>query len=475
MNNQKKNNYLIKNTLIFALGNLGSKVITFLLVPLYTKTLSTFGYGILDIIGVITSIGVPIITLNISEAVIRFLLDKNSDKQKILEICLLFSIFSVIISALLYPLFMLLGPFSEYALQFSIYIAATSISGISLFYIRGIEKNLVYSIISIIKTIIIGILSIVFLLWIKLGINGYLYSYIIAEITTIILCVIFEIKGYSIKLRRPDTNLAAKMIKYSFYLIPNSIMWWVINSMDRFMIAPMFGLEANGIYAVSSKLPSMVSVFTNIFNQAWTYSAVKENSKDEESTKYITNIYTLFYKFIALVIIFLIIAVKPLLKIYVGKDFYDAWIYSVPLLVGTLFAALGTFISSEYTIHKDSKGFLRSATVGAIVNFILNLILMPPLGVMGAAIATCLSYIAVFLYRASDIKKYRTIKYFDKSKIFYLITLMFSASSAYINNIILTVIVFIFFTICIFNFIQEINIKNYMMKIRNKFKTKGIK
>ena len=69
----EKNRYLFKNTLIFTLGNFGSKFITFLLVPLYTNTLSTSGYGVLDIINAIIMIGVPIVTLNISESVMRFL------------------------------------------------------------------------------------------------------------------------------------------------------------------------------------------------------------------------------------------------------------------------------------------------------------------------------------------------------------------------------------------------------------------
>ena len=98
MSNKKKNKYLIKNTIVFALGNLGSRLISFLLVPLYTSILSTSGYGILDIINVVISIGIPILTLNISEAVMRFLLDKNSDKEKILQVSVSFSIFSILLS-----------------------------------------------------------------------------------------------------------------------------------------------------------------------------------------------------------------------------------------------------------------------------------------------------------------------------------------------------------------------------------------
>ena len=213
----EKNRYLLKNTLIFALGNFGSKLITFLLVPLYTNTLSTSGYGILDIINAIIMIGVPIVTLNISEAVMRFLLDKNSDKEKILGICCNFSLIAIISSFLLCPIFNLFQEISSYSLLLSIYILVTAVSGISLCYIRGIEKLLIFSIISIIKTLIIGIASIIFLVVFKLGINGYLLAYIIAETATILICMFFGIKDYKIRLSRPDKKLIKQMVKFSIF------------------------------------------------------------------------------------------------------------------------------------------------------------------------------------------------------------------------------------------------------------------
>lgn len=462
MSNQKKNKYLIKNTIVFALGNLGSRMISFLLIPLYTSILSTSGYGILDIINVFISIGIPILTLNISEAIMRFLLDKDSDKEKILQVAVSFSFISITLSFLLYPIFKLTPIFSEFALYFCIYIAATAVSGISMCYIRGIEKIFTYSIISIIRTAAIGLLSIVFLVVTNLGIKGFLVAYIISETLTILLCVIFGVKDSRLKLSRPDKILTVKMIKYSFFLIPNSLMWWVINSMDRFMITPMFGIDANGIYAVSSKVPAMVNVFTNIFNQAWMYSAVKEEESKEKDVDYINGIYTVFFKFISLVSIFLIIIIKPLLSVYVGKDFFSAWLYTIPLLVGTVFSSLSTFISSEYTAHKDSKGFLRSASVGASVNLILNLILMPIMGVMGAAIATCISYVSVFIYRALDIRKYTKIKYFDSVKAFYVFTLFFSAMSVYLESLAISIIVYILTFIVADDFIKQ------LMRVRKK-------
>lgn len=453
----EKNRYLLKNTLIFALGNFGSKLITFLLVPLYTNTLSTSGYGILDIINAIIMIGVPIVTLNISEAVMRFLLDKNSDKEKILGICYNFSLIAIIFSFLLYPIFNLFQEISPYSLLLSIYILVTAVSGISLCYIRGIEKLLIFSIISIVKTLIIGTASIIFLMIFKLGINGYLLAYIIAETATILLCMFFGIKDYKIKLSKPDKELIKQMVKFSVFLIPNALMWWIINSMDRFMIVPLFGTEANGIYAVSAKIPTILVTVTSIFNQAWLYSAIKEE-KDKDiknNSDYTSNIYSVLFKFITLSSTLLIIILKPLLRVYVGKEFFSAWIYTPPLLVGSVFLTLGTFLSNEYTVHKDSKGFLRSASVGAILNLVLNFMLMPIMGVLGAAIATCISYIFVFIYRAYDIRKYKKIQYINNEKIIYLLILILTSIMAYVDNQVFSFIVYVVFLIVAIGFFRK--------------------
>ena len=83
---KNRSDYLIKNTIIFTMGNLGSKLISFFLVPLYTYALTATEYGVVDLIVTVGTVAVPVLTLNISEAVMRFALDKDADKKKITQI-----------------------------------------------------------------------------------------------------------------------------------------------------------------------------------------------------------------------------------------------------------------------------------------------------------------------------------------------------------------------------------------------------
>lgn len=433
MQKESRKKYLLKNTLIFSIGNFGSKIINFLLVPLYTNILTKGEYGTLDLIHVIGMVLVPIITLNISESIMRFSMDKTENKEEILSIGILISLMAIILATVLLPFMNMIDITSNYSVLLVFYMIFLSTSTIFLCYIRGIEKLLDYSIISIIQTLSIALLNILFLVYYKLGVSGYILAYTISYIITTIIAVIRGNVLKTVKRININKKLFRNMTKYSLLLIPNSLMWWIMNSLDRVMVTKMISIEANGLYAVSYKIPTILITITTIFNQAWMYSAVKEKDSMDKSA-YTNKVYNSLSTCVVSIACLLLIILKPLFKIYVGKSFYLGWIYTPPLLIGTIFLTLSTFISNEYTVNKDSAGFLKSSTIGATINLILNFILINKIGVMGASIATCISYIAVFIFRSIDTRKYVKIDYFNTKNILSVFIVLLVSLSIYIDN-----------------------------------------
>lgn len=223
------------------------------------------------------------------------------------------------------------------------------------------------------------------------------------------------------------------MVKYSIILIPNAFMWWIVDSSDRIMISSMVGYAENGLYAIANKFPALLYTVAGIFNQAWSYSAIKEEESTDKDS-YSNNVYDKLVSFVVLAAAGLMVIIKPLLSIYVGSDFYHAWIFTPFLIIGVVFMSLGTFASSAYTVHRDSVGFLKSASVGAGVNLALNFLLIPLLGVQGAAIATCISYVFVYLFRVFDTRKYTKLKILRIDHLVGYVFLLIMAGTMLVNS-----------------------------------------
>ena len=454
--NQRKR-YLAKNTALFALNSLGTRLITFLLVPLYTKTFSTSEYGIIDLITTIVTIMVPIITINIGEAVMRFSLDDDVNQNNIMSIGITYAALSFILglSSLIIIRFFPQISVGGWIVYF--YCVTQGIYVTFSCNLRGQEKLFQFAVGNILHTILAAGLNILFLIVFKLGINGYFYAYILSNVVTFAYCFFAGDVSKAIREFYIDHELMKKMVAYAIVLVPNSLMWWIMNSSDHIMVTKMIGIGANGIYAIAYKIPSILSSLSTVFNQAWSYSAIHENNS-EDSESFNNIMFDKLVRFQLLITSFLIVFMKIFLKVYVSEAYYGAWKYTPYLLVGYFFLTMGTFLSTSYTVNKDSRGFLISGTAGAVMNILLNAFLIPIIGVHGAAFATCISYIFVFLYRVRDTRKYVRINVFKKVYVYGYLLLIITAASMFIEGIIGFAVMIAEFLLCMIlnaSFIRE--------------------
>ena len=168
MGSESRNRYLLKNTLIFTLGNIGSRMISFFLIPLYTNVLTTSQYGTVDLITTISTVAGPMLTLNIAESVMRFGLDKDADKEKNTQCGSIDLLIAMIIGLVLIPICRCITEVSDYAMYVYFYVISLSASQLFLCDLRGKELLLKYSLGNILQTLMIAILNITFLLVFKM-------------------------------------------------------------------------------------------------------------------------------------------------------------------------------------------------------------------------------------------------------------------------------------------------------------------
>lgn len=404
-----KYSYLVKNTLLFTISSFGSKILVFLLVPLYTSILSTADYGISDLITTTATLLIYIITINIADSVLRFSIDAEKNKEKYLkyglQILLYSSIMLIIGLFLVYKVGYLKWKPQYYIFLFLQFFSLAFYQIVSNF-LRAIDKVKEVAVSGIITTFITVILNIILLVLLKMGIYGYLISMVSGSFVSSLYCT-WVARSYVPALFKAqvDRDTKINMRGYSIPLIFNNVSWWMNTSIDRYFVAGICGTAANGIYAVSYKIPTIMSVAHSVFSQAWNLSAIKEYDKND-SDGFFSKTYGLYNALLVLLCSLLIILNIPIAKILFSKDFFTAWEYSSVLLVSIVFSSLGGFLGSIFTAVKDTKIFAVSTVISAVINCILNAVLIPQMGTIGAAIATLIAFFFIWLIRLICTRKY---------------------------------------------------------------------
>lgn len=260
------------------------------------------------------------------------------------------------------------------------------------------------SISSVISTSVSIVCNLVFLLYFKWGLYGYFYAFILGPLLQCIYLITSFNLWHLIRDKNTDKNLQKEMKNYSSPMIANAVSWWVNNASDRYVVTWISGVAANGIYSVSYKIPSIISVLQNIFGQAWSISAVNEFDRNDESHFYI-NVYNAYNSMLVFSCSVLILLDKALAKLLFAKEFFNAWIYVPFLLISVIFSGMSAFIGGLFSALKDSKTFARTSTITAVVNTIGNIILTYYIGPQGAAISTAIAYFIMWILRIKEVRK----------------------------------------------------------------------
>lgn len=404
---ESRTKYLAKNVLLFSISGFVPKILSIILIPLYTSYLTTAEYGISDLITTTVSLLIPIFTLDIQDAVMRFALDKNYDKKDVFSIAtriVLIGTTLVCVGTVIVSLLNIPGIENSYLIFFVVmYFSTSAYNTISLFC-RGIDKVSVMVIGSIINSAVTLSANILFLAVFKWGLNGYLLANSIGSIISLIWCFIgAKLRRYLIF--RISKQTFRDMVAFSFPLIFSVIAWWINNASDRYILTWMSGVSVSGLYAVSYKIPNILSMFQNIFAQAWSISAIKEFDRND-ADGFMSNTYNMMnFGMIALCSVIMVVNI-PVAKILYSNEFFEAWQYVPPLLISVVFNAMALFIGSIFTAVKDTKTLSSSTIIGAVVNIVCNFIFIYLWGAYGAALATLLGYLVVWGMRHIILRKH---------------------------------------------------------------------
>lgn len=403
---QNRYKKLFTDTGLFAISNFSSKVLTFLLVPLYTSILSKEEYGSIDILSTTVTLLYPILTLSIYDATLRFTLDKKYDHRTVFSASLLLTITAALCLLMATPI---LGNSSNLLGKNWMCFVGAFISTITHVcvanYIKGCGKTKIFAIQGILNTIIFLCCNIMFLAVVRMGLTGYFLSMVISHIVSTVYMLIASRCYLDLKPFVFSRSVLKEMLMYSMPLIPTSIAWWVNASVDKYMILGLIGVGANGLYAVAHKIPSIFSTFTLLFSQAWRISAIL-SFEDEDKQVYYAKVQRIHMLVCLYYCIALVFSSQLIARVLFKADYYQAWVFVPPLIIAALFDAYSGFLASIYAAANKTKFLSISECLGTVANVCLNYTLIHWMGTIGAPIATMISFAMVWLLRLKIMKTF---------------------------------------------------------------------
>ncbi len=403
---QDKYSKLASTTLIFAISSFSSKVLSFLIRPFVTNVLEDPDIvGVTNLTTQVANVLIPIVSMCIAYAIIRFGLDKANDSKQVFTNGFFTILVGYAVLWLLFPVLLLIPAVSDYIFYLYIYVFTSCLRALCVNFITSEQRNKLVGIDGILCTFATMMFYVLFLVVFKWGAVGYLMAIICADILSALFIFCYAKLWRKFDFKHINLKLWKNMLLFAVPLVPAQISFWVINTSDLFFVQIISdgtngesGEYWAGLLSTAYFLPLILNTLGAIFYNAWQLSAITE---EEGRRKFFAKIFNTYSSLLFCIAAGVIWLCQPLMKVF-NEQFFIAWQYVPYLTIAAVFTCLNQFFNSIYVVYKRSMRSFATMFAGAIANCVLNYILILSFGVIGAAAASMIGMALVFVLRAID-------------------------------------------------------------------------
>ena len=396
--NTNKYTRLLTNTAVFTVGKLLSRLLMFFMIALYTDCLTKAEFSLADLITNTANLLIPLACVGISEGIFRSAAAKDGDKAAFFTNGLVVYGVGSVVFLCLSPLLAFVPRIGDSVWLIAAYVVVANLHTVVSQYLCAIGRTKLFAGQGILNTALVMGLNVLFLPVLDFGVTGYVGSIILADLVTTVFLILFTRLWRAVKPKSISKETVATMLKFCLPLVPTTIFWWITGVSDRYMVEMMCSSDLNGLYAAAYKIPNLLIYAISIFDSAWKLSVSAEDDP-EACVAFYSRVWRMYTTLAFLGGGALILASRLCAKILFAAEFQDAWFYIPILTFATVFTALCTFLGSVYFTSKKTVGSMLTALAGAVLNIVLNLLLIPTYDAMGASVATFISYFAVCILR----------------------------------------------------------------------------
>jgi O-antigen/teichoic acid export membrane protein len=392
-----------RHSLVYGLGGLVSRIVAVLLLPVYTHFLTPADYGKIETIVALTTLLGIVLRAGISSAFFRFYFDADDDasRRTVLRTSFWFTMGGGTLGLLL--LLALADPISDVLFGTDSAANLVRAAGVALWatvnyeqltsLFRVEERSLAFvgaSLANVFLTIGVTLLLVVEL---DKGAVGVIVGNFSGTLLVYLALLGFRREQLGLELNR---DLLRAMNRFGIPLVPTALFLWVTNFSDRFFLVKLSDVAQAGLYSVGVRVASAMVLLLTAFRMAWPAFAysIREDEHAKRTYAFVLTYMTVVSSWVALVLTLL---APWLVRLLAAPRFAEASRVVGPLAFASV--AFGAYIVIAIGVGRIRRTQFNWVVTGvsAAVNVVLNLTLIPPYGMMGAAVATVAAYVTMAL------------------------------------------------------------------------------
>lgn len=380
-------------------GNVFTKLISFLLLPLYTKLIKPEIYGAYGVNMTLIQLVVPIAYMVIWDAVFRYAAEEDSEQGK-------YEVISTGLpvmwgsSAICIGILLIINIFENLSNPYLLCIYAVA-NGFQYFYgyvARSMKDNNIFIVSGCVNSLINLLLNWIGIVYLHHGIETLYYSYIIGTMVQVLIIEIkYRVVGH-FRAKYVQKSRLQTFLHFGGPLALNSVMQWLSTGFTQIMIAVMLGTYYNGLYSVAVKFATMISLMVSIFQYAWLELAY-DLARDRNSASYYQRIVNMLFGVLVFGSAVLMLVIKILFPFFIAPAYYES-LEVIPYIVVYASAnSLAGFFATIYMSYKDVNPITISSLFAGGVNLLLLLVLIPIFGFHGALISLTVASVLMMIIR----------------------------------------------------------------------------
>lgn len=394
-----KSKRFLKTSIVYMLGIVLSKTITFFLLPIYTSNLSPNEFGYYDLILSILNFFVPISFFQIWDGMFRFAFDYKNDegKYKIITNTYIVFIFGLGVYAgtlfIFNKLFIL-----DYYIYILVFGVSFALNYMYSFIARVFIKNKLFVISGLLNTFISSIINVILIVKFNFGIESLFIS---QSIGLILQAIIIEhyIKSISkTNIRYIDFDIIKSMLQFSLPLCVATASYWMMSGFTKLNINQQLGSFDNGIYSIADKFSSLIVLGASVFQYAWSEFAYSISNELDKSSSY-TNMIGILFKLIVLGSSVMLLIIKWVFPVLVDESYYNAIIIIPIILFGVVANSIAGYIGTIFSSEKKTNWIFWSTIIASISNVIFSIFLTKRYGLVGSSFSLALSFVILLMIR----------------------------------------------------------------------------